>query len=342
MPEATPADPPEVIAEVSANHNGGLDRALALISAAGSAGATAVKFQHYTADTITVRAAHPDFRIQGGTLWDGRELADLYAEAATPWDWTPDLAAAAHDAGIVWLSSVFDETSVDFLERHECPAYKIASFEIVDLPLIRYAAATGKPMLISTGMATTEEIDRAVAAAQQAGAGGVTLLRCNSAYPARIDEMDLAAIPVMQARWGVPIGLSDHTLGQVAAVTAVALGAAVVEKHLTLRRSDGGPDAAFSAEPAEFAELVTAVGQARASLGRPRFGPSPEEAASLRFRPSVRATAPIRAGQAFTADNVRTVRPAGGLSPEWIDRVVGRRAARDLALGDPIAEADLS
>ena len=258
--------PPYVIAEISANHRGSLAAAVELVHAAAESGADAVKLQHYTPDTITVRSDHPDFLVTGGTLWDGRQLADLYAEAMTPWEWTDDLAAAADDAGITWFSTPFDTTAADFLVRYDVPAFKIASFEIVDLPLIRYVAGLGKPIIVSTGMASLQEIDAAVDAT---GDTETAILRCNSGYPARPDEMDLRAIPVMRDRWNRPIGLSDHTLGSTAAIAAVALGACIVEKHLTLRRSDGGPDAAFSAEPHELAELVAALAR---RPRRPRRG----------------------------------------------------------------------
>lgn len=330
------AEPPFVIAEISANHDGSLERAIELIHASKEAGADAVKLQHYTPETITVQSSHPDFQVRGGTLWDGRQLADLYAEAMTPWEWTDDLAAAAETAGITWFSSPFDTTAIDFLAAYDVPAFKIASFEIVDLPLIRYAAAHGKPLIISTGMAALAEIEAAVDAARSAGAGGVALLRCNSAYPARTDEMDLRAIPVMAQIWDAPIGLSDHTIGATTAITAVALGATIIEKHVTMRRSDGGPDAEFSAEPDELAELVTAVHDAHASLGTARFGPSTAESASRSFRRSLRVVAPVRAGDTLTTDSVRSVRPAGGLAPDEIGAVVGRTAAADLEVGDPV------
>ena len=269
--EIGPDQPPYVIAEISANHRGSLAAAVELVHAAAESGADAVKLQHYTPDTITVRSDHPDFLVTGGTLWDGRQLADLYAEAMTPWEWTDDLAAAADDAGITWFSTPFDTTAADFLVRYDVPAFKIASFEIVDLPLIRHVAGLGKPVIVSTGMASMQEIDAAVDAT---GDTETAILRCNSGYPARPDEMDLRAIPVMRDRWNRPIGLSDHTLGATAAVAAVALGACIVEKHLTLRRSDGGPDAAFSAEPHELTELVDALRDAHATLGEARFGPS--------------------------------------------------------------------
>lgn len=328
-----PGEPPYVIAEVSANHRGSLAAALELVEAAAGAGADAVKFQHFTPDTITVRSDHPDFEVRGGTLWDGRQLADLYAEAMTPWEWTGDLAAAAATAGITWFSSAFDPTAIDVLVAAGVPAIKIASFEIVDLPLIRRAAATGLPIVVSTGMATADEIDAAVAAAAGAPLG---LLRCNSAYPAAPDEMDLRAIPAMAERWGTPIGLSDHTRGATSAIAAVALGACMIEKHLTLRRADGGPDAEFSAEPNELAALVAAVREAHAALGTVRFGPSEREAPSRAFRRSLRVVRPVAAGAALTADDVRSARPAGGLPPDEHERVVGSVARIDLAVGDPV------
>lgn len=336
------ASRPYVIAEMSANHGGSLARALELIEAVAEAGADAVKFQHFTPETITVRSEHADFRVSGGTLWDGRQLADLYAEAMTPWEWTGDLVAAAQRWDIDWLSSPFDPSAVDFLEEFDISAYKIASFEIVDLPLISYAASKGRPLIISTGMATIAEIDAAVETAQSAGTPSLTLLRCNSGYPARADEMNLNAIPAMQARWNVPVGLSDHTLSSTAAIAAVALGATVVEKHVTLRRSDGGPDSAFSLEPPELHQLVVEVREAHAALGEVRFGPTPSELASTRFRRSLRAVRPIASGEPFTAANSRSIRPAGGLPPHDIDRIIGATAARSLEVGDPITWADVS
>ena len=333
---------PFVIAEISANHLGSKAAAIELVHAASEAGVDAVKFQHYTPATITVECDHPDFRVTGETLWDGRTLADLYAEAMTPWEWTADLVEEASRVGITWLSSPFDHSAVDFLDELDVPALKIASFEIVDLPLIRYAASKGRPLIISTGMATLSEIDASVRAAQQGGAPSVALLRCNSGYPARADEMDLRAIPSMADLWDVPIGLSDHTLGATAAVAAVALGACIVEKHLTTRRSDGGPDAEFSAEPEELAALVVAVREAHAMLGRVRFGPSERELTSIGFRRSLRAVRPIAAGERITVDNVRSVRPAGGLAPDMIDSVIGMTAVRPIDLGAPITWSDLS
>jgi pseudaminic acid synthase len=333
--------PPYFIAEISANHRGSKNAAIELVEAAAHAGADAVKFQHYRPDTITMRSDHPDFLVGGGTLWDGRQLYDLYEEAMTPWEWTGDLVSAARRAGISWLSTPFDSTAIDFLDELDAPAFKIASFEIVDLPLIRDAAARGKPLVLSTGMATLSEIDAAVHAARSAGTGSIAILRCNSGYPASPAEMDLRAIPVMAELWGLPVGLSDHTLTHTASIAAVALGASIIEKHLTLDRSDGGPDAAFSAEPHELASLVTATRDAHAALGSVRFGPTEGELASLKFRRSLRSLRPIAIGEPFTNENVRSMRPAGGLAPAEIDRVLRSTAARQIEAGDPILWSDL-
>jgi N-acetylneuraminate synthase len=328
--------PVYVIAELSANHGGSKTRALEVIHVAHEAGADAVKFQHYTAETITVRSEHPDFQVSGGTLWDGRQLADLYAEAMTPWEWTGDLVAEANSLGIDWLSSPFDNSAVDFLEQFNIATYKIASFELVDLPLIRYVASKGKPMIMSTGMSTLDEIDAAVKAAQGAGAPQVSILRCNSTYPAKSSEMDLAAIPSMIQKWGIPVGLSDHTMTSVTAISAVALGATIIEKHITMRRSDGGPDGAFSLEPHEFAAMIRDIREASDALGSARFGPSASEVNSLKFRRSLRAVSSIRAGEVITESNVRSVRPAGGLPPDDFSKISGMKAKRDIAVGEPI------
>lgn len=330
-----------IIAEISGNHGGQLSKALELVEAVADTGADTVKFQHYTPETITVRSDHPDFKVRGGTLWDGRQLADLYAEAMTPWDWTEALVEQATRCGLQWLSTPFDPSAVDFLEDFDVPAYKIASFEIVDIPLIEYVASKGKPMIISTGMATIGEIDAAVAAARKAGASEVTLLRCNSSYPAPPEEMDLRAIPLMREMWKCPVGLSDHTLSSTSAIVAVALGAVAIEKHVTLSREDGGPDAAFSLEPLELSSLVTEVHEAAATLGAPRFGPSEREMTSITFRRSLRAVKAIRAGERFTSENVRSVRPAGGLPPSELTKVLGFAAFRDLKIGDPVTRDDV-
>ena len=330
-------EPMWVIAEVSANHNGDLGRALALIQAAADAGADAVKFQTYTADSMTLDLDTGPFRIGPGTLWEGRGLHELYQEAATPYEWHDDLFAEAERCGIIPFSTPFDADAVDFLERYEPAVHKVASFELVDLALIRKVASTGRVVIMSTGMATEDEVDEAVKAATDAGAGGVVLLRCNSGYPAPPSEMDLRTIPDMAERWAVPVGLSDHTLGSTAAITAVALGACVLEKHVTLARSDGGPDAAFSLEPDELADLVTAVRDAEAALGRVRYGPADREQASLAFRRSLFVVADIAEGEALTGENVRAIRPGDGLAPRHLDEVLGRRARTRIERGTPLA-----
>jgi pseudaminic acid synthase len=331
-------EPIMVIAEISANHLGSYDRAKELVTLAKDSGATHVKFQHYRPDTITVDGKQAEFTIVGGTGWDGRKLWDLYREAMMPWEWTAGLSEIAHEVGIAWFSSPFDESAVDFLETYDPPLYKVASFEIVDLPLIRRIAETKKPIIISTGMATELEIEYAVNAARESGASEVTLLRTNSGYPATPAEMDLLAIPYMESRWDCPIGLSDHTLGSTSAVVAVALGARVFEKHLTVSRALGGPDSHFSSEPEEFRIYVKDIFNAKASLGSVRFGPTAGEKASLMLRPSLRAVTMIAKGEKLTHENVRSVRPAGGLEPDRILDVLGKVASEDIQPGQPIRE----
>jgi N-acetylneuraminate synthase len=325
-----------VIAELSGNHNGELDRALQLIGAAAEAGADAVKFQTYTADTMTLDLHDGPFRIGPGSPWEGRSLHELYREAATPYEWHDELFAEAHRLGLVPLSTPFDAGAVDFLERYDPPVHKVASFELVDLGLVERVAATGKVVLLSTGMASEAEIEAAVGTAVRAGAGGVVLLRCNSAYPAPAAEMDLRTIPDMAARWSVPVGLSDHTLGLAAATTAVALGACVLEKHVTLRRADGGPDAAFSLEPDELARLVAAVRETEAMMGSVRYGPAQSERASLRFRRSLFVVDDVGVGEEFTLANVRAIRPGDGLAPCHLGAVLGRRARHGVRRGTPL------
>ena len=331
-----------VIAEISANHLGDLSQAISLIRAAKEAGATYVKFQHYSPNTITANSAHPDFVIKPPSLWAGQRMWDLYQEAMTPWEWTESLVSKCEDEGIKWFSSPFDETAVDFLEQFNPPMYKVASFEIIDIPLIEKIAQTEKPIIISTGMATEEEIFEAIKAARNAGNSQIALLRTNSAYPAPVAEMDLLAIPYMAEKWGVPVGLSDHTLDHTSAIVATSLGARIFEKHLTLKRSDGGPDAAFSLEPEEFADYVAKIKGAFSSLGTERLGPSPREQDSLRFRPSIRAIKDINQGELLTSENVATVRPAGGMHPRYLPAVIGRHANAPLLIGDPILEESLS
>lgn len=326
-----------IIAELSANHTQSFDRAVELIKAAQEAGADAVKLQTYTPDTITMASQKEYFRISGGTLWDGRTLYDLYRDAYTPWEWQPELKAVAEELGITLFSTPFDPTAVEFLEAMEVPAYKIASFELVDLPLIRLVAQTGKPLIMSTGMATLGEIEEAVNAAREAGARDIALLRTNSAYPAPPAEMHLRTIPHLAQTFGVPAGLSDHTLELAVPVTAVALGATIIEKHLTLSRALGGPDSAFSLEPHEFRAMVEAVRIAEQALGEVRYGPTPHEESSRIFRRSLFAIANIKAGEVLTWEKVRSIRPGHGLHPRHLPEVLGRRALRDIPAGTPLS-----
>lgn len=329
--------PAYVIAEISANHGQDFDEALRIVRAAKDAGADAVKLQTYTADTLTIASDRPEFRIGKGTIWEGRTLHDLYAEAFTPWEWQPRLKAAAEELGLHCFSSPFDDTAVDFLEGMNVPAYKIASFELVDLPLIERVARTGKPLIMSTGMASVDEIGAAVAAARGAGATQIALLKCTSSYPARFDEMNLATIPDLAARFGVPVGLSDHSPGSTVPVAAVALGACIIEKHIILSRSRGGPDAAFSLEPDEFARMVADVHAAEQALGRVSYESSPHEQASRIFRRSLFAVAPIAEGEEFTRANVRSIRPGHGLPPGDLGKLLGRRAACAIERGTPLS-----
>ena len=329
--------PVYVIAEISANHHQDFDTALKIIHAAKDAGADAIKLQTYTADTITLASNREYFRVGGGTLWDGRNLHDLYAEAYTPWDWQPKLKKAANDLGMDCFSSAFDATAVDFLEEMRVPAHKVASFELVDLPLIEKMARTGKPLIMSTGLATVEEIDEAVKAARKAGATQIALLKCTSAYPAAAEEMNLRTIPELARRFDVPAGLSDHTMGVAVPVAAVALGACIIEKHLTLSRSEPGPDSAFSLEPHEFKTMVDAVRMAEKALGEVHFGFSEKEASSRIFRRSLFVVQDVRRGDVFTVDNVRSIRPGHGLHTRHFDEVLGRHAARDIERGTPFS-----
>ena len=329
---------PFVIAEMSGNHNRSLDRALAIVDAAANAGAHAIKLQTYTADTLTIDAHGRDFTINDeGSLWKGRNLYELYQEAYTPWEWHAPIFARAHERGIVAFSSPFDETAVDFLESLNAPAYKIASFENVHLPLIRKAAATGKPLIISTGMATQAELDDAVGAADEAGCRDLILLKCTSTYPATPENTNLLTIPDLRARYGCEVGLSDHTMGVGVAVAAVALGASVIEKHFTLARADGGVDSAFSLEPAELKALVIETGRAALAMGRVHYGPTAAESKSLVFRRSLFAVRDIEVGEVLTADSVRIIRPGTGLPPKDIDKVLGRRAKARIARGTPLS-----
>jgi pseudaminic acid synthase len=331
-----PGHRPLIVAELSANHNGSLERALELVDAVAASGAQVLKLQTYTADTLTLDVDRPEFRIDTpGSLWQGRTLYDLYQEASTPWEWHPPIVERCRALGLDWFSSPFDPTAVDFLESLDAPAYKIASFEVVDLPLIRRVAATGKPVVISTGMATIAEIDAAVRAARDGGAQDIVLLQCTSTYPATPESSNLRTIPHLAETFGCPVGLSDHTLGLGVPIAAVGLGAVLIEKHVTLARADGGPDSAFSLEPDELRALAEESERAWQALGHVNYGPLSEEGASLAHRRSLYITRDLRAGDVLTADNLRSVRPANGLPPRHLDELLGRKVGRDVARGTP-------
>lgn len=328
---------PLVIAEISANHNQSLDRALALVEAAARAGAGAIKLQTYTADSMTLDLAEREFVIDDpGSLWHGSSLHELYRQGQTPWEWHEPLFRRARELGLLALSTPFDAAAVDFLETFDPPAYKIASFEIVDLPLIHKAASTGKPLIISTGMATLAEIDEAVRAAREAGCKELYLLKCTSSYPSPASMTHLHTIPHLVEAFGCPVGLSDHTLGIGVAVAAVALGAVIIEKHLTLARSDGGIDAAFSLEPDEMRQLVEEVQRAQEALGTVCYGPTPAEAGSRRLRRSLYIVESLAAGDRLTEHNVRAIRPGLGLPPKYKAAVVGKKVKRDVPKGTPL------
>ena len=331
-----PDHPPYVIAEMSGNHNGDIGRALALVEAAHVAGADAVKLQTYTADTITLDHDGPGFTVEGG-LWHGRRLHELYQEAHTPWDWHPRLFARARELGITAFSSPFDPTAVAFLQSLDAPAYKVASFEIVDTPLIGLMAATGKPLIISTGLASPADIEDAVAAARAAGASEIVLLHCTSGYPTPPAQMHLRTLQHLGAAHGTLVGLSDHSMGTAVSVAAVALGACVIEKHFTLARADGGPDSAFSLEPDELARLVADCRSAWDALGSVHYEEVEAEASSRDHRRSLYVVEDVARGQPLTAANVRSIRPGHGLPPKHLAEVLGKAAARDLKRGEPLA-----
>jgi pseudaminic acid synthase len=329
--------PVYVVAELSANHNQSLERAVELIHVAAECGANAVKIQTYTADTLTIDADSDDFKIFPGSTWEGKTLYQLYREAYTPWEWHAELVAKARQYRIALFSSPFDSTAVDFLEQLDMPAYKIASFELVDIPLLRRVAQIGKPVILSTGMASKQEIHEAVHTLRTHGARQIVLLKCTSSYPASFEEMHLNTISDMRREFALNIGLSDHTMGFIAATSAVALGACMIEKHLTLRRSDGGPDSSFSMEPDEFRQMVAYVRQVERSLGNCVYGGSGDERKNLVFRRSVYAVQDIKEGERFTPENIRSIRPAHGLHPRYLDSILGRKAKRSLRRGTPLS-----
>lgn len=333
--------PPYIIAEMSANHNGSLDAARAIIDRAKAAGADAIKIQTYTPDTLTLKSDLPDFQITDG-LWEGRTLYDLYQWAHTPWDWHKPMFDHARQAGITIFSSPFDTTAVDLLEDLNAPAYKIASFEAVDLALIRYAAATGKPMIISTGMADLDEIGEAIAAARDGGCKELAVLHCVSGYPAPAEDYNLRTLADMADRFGIVTGLSDHTLDNVTAVASVALGAALIEKHFTLDRSGGGPDDSFSLEPAQLEALCRDSRTVWQAMGQVDYGRKSSEIGNVKFRRSLYFVRDLKAGDVVTADAVRSVRPGYGIAPRYLDQIVGTTLRRDVAACTPVVMDDLA
>ena len=332
-----PGQPAYLVAEMSANHDHDFHKAVRIIEAAAEAGADAVKLQTYTADTLTIKCDNEYFRIGEGTKWAGRNLWDLYAEAYTPWDWQPRLAEVAAGLGLDIFSTPFDDTSVDFLEQLGVPAHKVASFELVDIPLLRKIGGTGKPVIMSTGMATLAEISEAVRTLNEAGTDQLALLQCTSAYPAPPEEMNLKTIPHLAEAFGVPTGLSDHTLGITVPVAAVALGACIVEKHFTLDRTSPGPDASFSLEPDEFAAMVQAVRVAERAVGQVTYDTGLQESASRTFRRSLFVVRDVAAGEPLSPENVRSIRPGHGMHTRYLEQVIGRAASRDITAGTPLS-----
>lgn len=336
-----PRHPPYVIAELSANHNGNIETAFDIIDRSAAAGAGAVKLQTYRADTITLNSTRPEFQITSGK-WAGQSLYQLYESAFTPWEWHAPLFERARARGVTMFSSPFDTTAVDLLEDLNAPAYKIASFEAVDLPLIRYVASTRKPMIISTGMADAEEIAEAIAAARDGGCKELAILHCVSGYPAPAEDYNLRTIPDMMARFGTVMGLSDHTLDNTTAIAAVALGASIIEKHVTLDRNGGGPDDSFSLELAEFAHLCSAALTAWQAMGEVDYGRKSSERANVVFRRSLYFVKALKAGDVVTPDAVRSVRPGYGAAPKHLDSVIGARLRRDVEAETPVILDDLA
>ncbi|MFA7227449.1 MAG: pseudaminic acid synthase [Melioribacteraceae bacterium] len=325
-----------IIAELSANHNHNYDAAVESIKAIKECGADAVKLQTYTADTLTIQSDKDYFKIQQGTVWDGSTLYDLYKKAYTPWEWQPKLKKYAEELGLICFSSPFDKSAVDFLEKMNVPAYKIASFEIVDIPLIEYAASKGKPVIISTGIATEKEIEEAIDACRRSGNNQIALLKCTSEYPAPIEEMNLRTIPALMEKFNTVVGLSDHSLGITAPIAAAALGASIIEKHFILDRNQGGPDSSFSLEPAEFKLMVEEIRRVESALGRAKFEADEKIERSRTFARSLFAVKDISSGELFTEENIRSIRPSYGLAPKYLNDLLGKRAAKDIERGTPL------
>lgn len=338
-----PQQKPFIIAEMSGNHNQSLERALEIVEAAAKSGAHALKIQTYTADTMTLNIENPDFKIEDeDSLWKGQKLYQLYQQAYTPWEWHKPIFDRAKELGMIAFSTPFDETAVDFLEELDVPLYKIASFENTDLPLIKKVASTGKPMIVSTGMATLAELDELVTTAKEAGCKDLILLKCTSTYPASPENTNILTIPHMKQLFeDVQIGLSDHTMGIGVAVASVALGATVIEKHFTLSRADGGVDSAFSMEPSEMKALVEETERAWLALGKITYGPTEKEKQSLKFRRSIYVSKNIKKGELFTKENIKIVRPGYGLEPKYWEEVIGKKANKDFNAGEPLTFSDL-
>lgn len=325
-----------VIAEMSGNHAGSKDRAFEILHAAKESGADCIKIQTYTPDTMTIDCNSEYFNIDGGT-WDGENLYRLYQKAYTPWEWQADLKAEAEKIGLDFLSTAFDKTSVDFLESIGLDFYKIASFELTDIPLIKYVASKNKPIILSTGMGSLEEIDMAVNAIKEAGNNELVLLKCSSDYPAVTDEMNLRTMVDLQKHCGVPVGLSDHSMGNVGVIAAVAMGARVIEKHFCVSRKVENPDSSFSLEPQEFKKMVDDIRIAELAMGKVKYGPSERELANLKFRRSIFCVADIKAGEIITEKNVKVIRPGFGLAPVHFEEIMGKKANRDIAFGTPLS-----
>ncbi len=335
MNKPVPSQHTYIIAELSANHNGSIERAETIVRAAAAAGADAVKLQTYTADTLTIPCDNEYFRIKD-TLWEGRTLHDLYQEAMTPWEWTPRLMALAKELGMDCFSTPFDATAVDFLEECQVSRYKVASFEVVDIPLLKKIADTGKPVIMSTGMATLAEIEEAVCTLRTHGTPEIILLKCTSSYPAPVEEANIRTIPHLAAAFDCKAGLSDHTMGSAVAVAAVASGACMIEKHFTLSRADGGPDSSFSMEPEEFKQMVQDIRIVEKALGTVSYSRTPKEEGSVFCRRSLFVVEDVNKGELFTEKNVRSIRPGHGLHTRHLDQIIGRKAAQNITKGTPM------